>query len=301
MNKEYRKNHYIPVFYLKNFTNDKNHFFVFDKKSKWKSNEITLRSPNNICFEWDRNTLFLGDKAYTNLEKKTYGYFDNLHAETFKLLVESEYDRFPWSLRTVGDLEFFIPLLYWRSPTSDSDFTFKASNHDFIEQLRLKGINRSDKSEAKFDAEFRQQFANDININKAIRPLMAYSTFGKPHKIYDKLEWRIIYGKNKGVNLTSDNPIIFQKQPQMFDDFRSSLILPVSSNKSLIRVNEKVSFNYCHESFLQDILIFHQAKRYVISSDKEYLQNIAKEYKVFEKLGTINLFRDYAFEYYKDN
>lgn len=297
MSNEYRKNHYIPEFYLKNFTDSDNHFFVFDKEAKW--NKIILKSPSNICFEQDRNTFFFDEgEVHKGLEMKTYGYFDNLHSETFRLLAKANFDEFPWNMRTIVDLEAFVPLTYWRSPISDKDFIEHLEKTQFIEELRLR-MKNSRGEIVEWSENFKQKFISDKNIRKALRPLLAYSSFGKPHKINDRLEWRIIYNKKNKVNITSDNPIIFREEPQSFGDFRSPVIFPATLNKTLIRINEASELNHCHELFLQDILIFHQAKRYVICSDKDYLQEIANEHKVFEKMGTIRMVKKWLFEKYK--
>lgn len=297
MDKEYRRNHYIPEYYLRNFTNSRNHFFVFDKKAKW--NKILYKSPSSICFEWDRNTFFFNDGTiYKGLEKETYGYFDNEHSATFRLLDESGFDEFPWNLKTVGDLELFVPLTYWRSPISDAKFKKSISKSDFIDQTKLVMQNSEGKA-VDWTDDFRKKFLSDKNIGKSLRPIIAFSSFGKPHKMNDELEWRIIYRNDDKTNLTSDNPIIFGEEPKSFEDFRGSVIFPATRNKSLIRINEETSFQFCHEAFLQQIQICHQAERYVISSDKDYLLEIVNEWKVFKKLGIIGSVKSWLFEKYK--
>ena len=235
MDREYRKNHYIPEYYLRKVTTSNNHFYVFDKKAKW--NEILYKSPRNICFEWDRNTLFFDEGIIDKyLEKETYGYFDNKHAITFNLLNESKFDKFPWNSRTVGDLEFFVPLTYWRSPISDSEFNQSIKKKGFLEKMNLKMRNSKGKV-VKWDDEFKANFLSDKNIRKGLRPILALSSFGKPHKINDTLEWRIIYKNDNKPNLTSDNPIIFRENPKSFEDFRGSVIFPATQNKTMIRLN----------------------------------------------------------------
>ena len=147
--------------------------------------------------------------------------------------------------------------------------------------------------------ELKKKFLSDKNIRKSLRPILAYSSFGRLHEINDKLEWRIIYRNDNKPNLTSDNPIIFREDPKSFEDFRGSVIFPATRDKSLIRINEETSFEFCHEAFLQQIQICHQAERYVISSDKDYLLEIVKEWKVFQELGIIGNVKSWLFGKYK--
>jgi hypothetical protein len=96
-------------------------------------------------------------------------------------------------------------------------------------------------------------------------------------------------------NLTSDNPIIFKDLPKDFVDFRSSLILPLSINRTLIRMNEKRKTINRHLKFFQDIATVHNAHRYVMCSDKNYLKYVIQEYKVHEKLGLLIFNKDWLF------
>lgn len=79
------KHHYLPVFYLKGFTNQENQFFVFDKLYE----SIKIKYPTNSFFEIDRNTATIGDKRsslleeiYQNLENASAPHFEKLKSVT---------------------------------------------------------------------------------------------------------------------------------------------------------------------------------------------------------------------------
>src|SRR5690606_30017332 len=101
-------------------------------------------------------------------------------------------------------------------------------------------------------------------------------------------------------HLTSDNPILFKQEPNDAEDFRSSIILPASKNKTLIRINENVGFGFNHKTLAQDVLIFDQAIKYVICCNKKHLEKVIEmhsRHNTSEKMSLIkrNIFQVYEF------
>lgn len=296
MSNEYQRNHYIPEYYLRNFTNVDNFFYVYDKKAKYKN--VLRKSPKNICFEWDRYTMYFNNEPYKELEKNTYGYFDNKHSKIFKLLSQARQKGFDWNMEAIETVEMFVPLTYWRSPISDKELLERIKDTNFIKET---GLIMSDENGTNIEwtDDFTKTFLDDENIRKAIRPTLAYASLREPLRKTKHLEWRILFNTKK-PNLTSDNPIIFREKPKSKEDFRDVIILPISNDTILTRIDERIEQTNLHEAFLQDIMIFHQAESYVICSDKNYLEDIAKEYRVFQKLGLINNVKDWLFQKYKN-
>lgn len=214
--KEPWRHHYIPVFYLKNFTCHDGHFFVFDKEiNDFPRN--SRRSPKQICFEPNRNTLVWESEKFqhTGLETETYQYFDSKMSEVFKELNDSTIETFKWRDELVGNLEHFITLLYWRLPCNDNRFEQTVNKAQSLKDFGLKAINNKTGKEV-LDNEVHKLFLQDKNIQKALKPVLSYtSLLGNLPEDVDNWEWRIVYWYGRNSRLTSDNPII----PRLFESF----------------------------------------------------------------------------------
>jgi len=299
MGNDYRRNHYIPVFYLKNFINSDSHFWVYDKEAPRKKNQFLYKSPKTICFEWDRNTCFFENREpYKGLEKETYGMFDNTHGKIFDDLSKSEFGKPPWNQQIIEELNFFVPLLYWRSPISDEHFLSLLEETDIIDKVGLRAVDEN-KKPLELDDAFKEEFKNDKNIQKILRPTIAISIADQISSMDNDMEWRIIYASKKAPIITCDNPIIFEKRLNDFNDFNSRLVLPLGNDKILIRINANDKAEKPHNHQFQDVLIFHQAKRYVISSDRAYLERVLQAYLESKKHGFFDIFKKDIFGTYK--
>lgn len=294
MGKEYSKNHFVPEYYLKHFTGSDNHFYVFDKQN----DRIVRKSPNQVCYEWDRNTLYKPDGSReTLLESKTYNHFDNKHAKAFDTLSNAKsIDKSTWTIELLSSLELFVPLLYWRSPLSDVEMKKKLSKVELADDFGLEIIDKNTGKKIS-DVDVHNKIMSDPNMQKAIRPRLAFNTIERANPVGDDLEWRVFY-REKGCFLTSDNPIIFNDQPNKAEEFRTSIILPISSSRSLLRIDEGCPDSY-HLPLVQDIAMVDQAIRFVICSDKSYLETVLdcydkyKESDVYGKLPK-DLFKGYV-------
>ena len=79
-----KKHHYLPRYYLKGFTNNDNHFYVYDKQT----DNIFLSSPDDTFFENHLNTATLRDGSksdfledmYAEEENEFWEYLDNIRS-----------------------------------------------------------------------------------------------------------------------------------------------------------------------------------------------------------------------------
>jgi len=296
---EYRRNHFIPEGYLKNFTDENGKIYVLDKQAKYRSSAIRHVSPKQICYEWDRYVMKFDADTYKGLEYGVYRHFDQKHSKTLKLLQDPNFDWINCPTDTIENLEVLIPMLYWRSPVSDKEFDLKITESKRIEDFGVVATVEG-QNEPVIDPDFHKKFLSDENIHKALRPIMAFASFGKSHPVHDQLEWRVSERVAKGSYLASDNPILFYDKPKDYGDFRGEVILPIGNNRTLVRINENNSLD-SHHVFFQDMLIFHQAQRYVLCSDKWYLDEVRKGYANFLKTQYKNQLRSLVFDVYHKN
>ena len=140
------------------------------------------------------------------------------------------------------------------------------------------------------DESVHQLFLQDKNVQKALKPILSYtSMLGKVPEFLDNLEWRIIYWNGNNPRLTSDNPLLFKKEISDSKDVFNKIILPLGSDKSLIKFSKGFGEDTNpYSAFFQDMAIFHFAKKYVICRDQNYLAFIAKKYTLLERNGLTN-------------
>ena len=81
------RHHYLPVFYLKGFTDADGKFFVFNKEIN--AVDVRERSPKSVFFEKDRNTVMTGDESNDFLEQ-IYSKLDSDLAPAFKRFQEKK-------------------------------------------------------------------------------------------------------------------------------------------------------------------------------------------------------------------
>ncbi len=278
------RHHFIPQFYLENFVNPDNHFFVFDKQNPKK---ILRRSPKQVCYETDRNSFFgKSNIPIPYLEEKSYRYFDNFHAPIFKNLCNNEVDHNYWSVQNVQILEFFIPFLFWRNPLNDNLF------EDFIQKLnKLEELNlviyNGITNEVIDDDKFHKEILGNSDFKKAARINTAIETFNHKIQRFKDLEWRVYDYAGFGNFVTSDNPILFKNPIKELSDLRGDVILPISPNRSFMRLDEKKD-NTFPISVIQNFHLIHSANRFVISQNKEYLELLLIEYNRFLSNGNLN-------------
>ncbi|MDR3716073.1 MAG: DUF4238 domain-containing protein [Puia sp.] len=177
--RESERHHYLPEFYLKYFTADEGHFYVFDKKKEL----IKQAYPKQYFFGWNRNTGVIGDEKSTLLES-IYGEFETKIAPYYEAFVKTS------NLDNVGLDSFFhilrfIHLLYWRVPENDNrlemlteEMTFSDTGFDIIDLFR--------------------------KMYRIFVPLLSFKNeFFKT----DFENWKL-YTRNDGNNLTSDFLIV---------------------------------------------------------------------------------------------
>jgi hypothetical protein len=277
-NNEYRKNHFLPVGYLKHFENNDGKIFVFDKKARYPYREFFMTTSSQICYEHERYLMsFPNGYENVDLEKETYGFLDRRFAETFRLLNQWDYNSNVWSKDVVFSLEEFVPVQYWRSPVSDAEFSTRLDRAKRLNEFGLTIHFEKDKLPSE-DLALHKMILEEPNMRQILRPIMAMATFSKPNTTYDNLEWRVFDNYTPVPFLTSDNPTVFYRHPLEFEDFRGMVVLPIGNERTLIRVDKNLpSLRYV--KIIQDLAQIHQANRYVLSSDMEFLKICVSEYR----------------------
>ena len=106
---------------------------------------------------------------------------------------------------------------------------------------------------------------------------------GKKIGVGGKLHAQIVEFKN--CFLISDNPVLFPQTPININHFQNSLIFPISKNRALFLLEAE---NYTIDSQsikMINLLLIHQANRYIGFYNKEMLEGFVRGYRHFKNIG----------------
>ena len=143
------RHHYIPIFFLKGFTNDRGEFFVFDKQRDMLLNKPFR--PKSYFYEQNRNTLNIEGEE-TDFIEKIYSKIDTLCASTFNKLQNPIREKLNYS--DLWKIITFINVLNWRTPHIDKHFkTYLESLNSFS----LAGRTTPSRGSVSSPANLRKQ------------------------------------------------------------------------------------------------------------------------------------------------
>lgn len=277
------KDHYIPASYLRNFTNKQNSLFVYDKTKPETAIKPLSKNPEQICFEWDESLMNMGNGNQSDHIETEHSKFESKFATTFKYILscfENNQD-VDWTQDTVNSLEEFAPNIFYRLPVNASliEKTFKkfTSLNDYGIHVGTENQN----GKLIFDKDLAQKLFEEPNIRQQVKATLQHLTFLKQDETYPDLEWRGYH--SEGVDLiSSDNPLLFQREIKDFNDLRSEVLFPISSNVSLIRVS-KYSPNIFPIASLQNLCLIDNAKQFAYSQDRSSLVAHVHAYDKYAK------------------
>ena len=100
-----KKHHYLPSYYLKGFTDNRNFFFIYDKKrDKILPNALT---PDTFFFENNLNTVILMDGSYSDFLEDFYTQIEEITRDSLNIIRTSN-NRNPVKLIDMMNLFLFL-------------------------------------------------------------------------------------------------------------------------------------------------------------------------------------------------
>jgi hypothetical protein len=277
--KHSKRHHYLPVFYLKGFSDNEQLIHIFDKKD----NEfLPIASPKSKFYKNNLNNFVFDNQIKFTYEETFYTPLDTQSSTIFNkirnLTIDNNADlnnseRF--------DLLWFITHLYWRSPYSNSSIEEIVKNDGFSN--KYFHVKNKQTGQVLSDNEIPEIIKSVLidkqtqKIFKAIYPLLD-SNINEIIKLLDN--WHLFYlnDTNQGL-ITGDMPIITLNENFSLNQIFKRIVFPISKHRLLI-INENAP-KFFETTLLHTInaCIFHQAKRFVCSDDKELLNTIIDDYK----------------------
>jgi hypothetical protein len=271
------RHHYIPQFYLKNFTNAENTFHIYSvKKGNYKSNG-KLFSPESHFFEIKGNTLITEQGSTDFLETDFYKTLDNDVAKLFYKIKNSTKERYGLSEEDMPMLQYFIANLYWRNPMNDG-LVKQLLKTKGLSGLGFKFINTETK-EIIINSDIEKKMIENESTYKMIKHRLPSVLYQNLFENDSPLTILHFIPPNDFPSLVSDNPLIL-RNPENIDVYRDDFILPLSRDKILIRT-KKIKNQYQNRARVSiDCLLVRQANNFIATTDLKYiplLQNVDKE------------------------
>jgi hypothetical protein len=264
--------HYIPIFYLNRFATDQKEIAIFDKvRKKLKKGYY---STSSHFFDKSRNIIKIKNECNDDLEK-IYQKFDSKVAEFFNSIEGKSESQVILSPFNILHIKMFMAVMFWRIPESDS-LVDKYFNTLSFNDLGLKII---DENGNHVSIQIKNELINKRYFRQIYRtlqlPLKTFSIFFKDSELYN---WHYYYTETEHPRLCCDNPILYKNMLKFFN-FEDDIIFPLTKDFTIIFTRKNHVKTLPPKFNLDfDLALFAQAKKYVCSSDREYLNAIANLY-----------------------
>jgi hypothetical protein len=278
-----KRHHYIPQFYLENFTNKQNMFHIYlVNENRYKKNG-DLFSPKSHFFEENGNSLFYEDDSTDFLEGQ-YKKLDDKLAVIFSKIKNS----IELTDIDIGLMQFYIAHLFWRNPLTNE--LTKA----IIAEKGLNGlgilINNTLTNEVQLNTELEKKLINNKSIYKVIKYWLPFKFLGR---LFDNDSPLTISSFIPGdlPSLICDNPLIL-RNPNKIDLYLDDFILPLSRDKVLVRTKKIKEKKQNTVRILIDLLLLKQARTFVSTTDLKYIPML---YELGENYKSISDLREEIF------
>lgn len=254
---EKRKQHYIPQFYLKYFTDPMTpaiyepYVWVLNKET----GEIKQRAPKNIAYENGFNDIVDSNGNISSIVEEEFQQIENEAAKAFRKVMKfdelSEYEKI--------SLSKFIISMRFRTPSFISTYKSIIQRKDVKELFYKEGLDF---------------IPNEIEMDSTIR------VTNLVEKWLLRMEWSLLISPKEKKFITSDNPVLVKNiQDSRYiivgfglkDDVE--IIFPISPNFCLYgswKSNRMIIENIGIEETKEiNIEVFKNSFDYVYSSSKE--------------------------------
>jgi hypothetical protein len=253
------EHHYIPKFYLKGFTDSNGMLYRYDKQR----DSIRYIAPGSIFKEDNLNTGILkhpdtGEMHFWDLPEHLFSKLDTKLADALAILRQTDATiNIMASPAVVDTVKHLIHFLFWRTP----------ANKDYLNKL-IDEKTFGDIGFGFFDAKGNritewEEKMKDIDLWRKLYPALIAS--GRKYSAFQKnnpVDWGVYY-MNWDHSLTTDNPIVLKS----FDgpaSLEGNLLFPLSVNMLVVAVEGEK--NKSLPAIIReqiDVLLFHQAQRYI--------------------------------------
>lgn len=267
--------HYIPQYYLKGFCRSDKTFAVFDKQ--YSNFRKSPQSPATVLFEKNRNRIKINGK-WTNQIETHYSTLESSFAQLFKMIRGGASPDLLLTPDAIRILKLHIAFQFWRLPRLDK---FSESYLLSRTQTELEHLCSIVKPQMLPADQVFELIQTDAGFRRYFRSFwLPHGTFDLNRATPDHMEWRILDVENSARwsnHLCSDAPFIF-RSPEDILYFSGPLIFPLTNSRLLV-LNRKSTTALSFDPIVStkiSMLSYLQAGRYVIATDRKYLEKIIK-------------------------
>lgn len=187
-----KNHHFIPVFYLKYFTNDDGSFYVYDVKRGEFKGKGKKFFPNSHFYEVHANTTTIGSAPSDYIERN-YTKHDTEISDIFKKIdAEKDAENISLTPEEWTYLQYYVSILYWRIPANMEDVDERIMKAKVLKDLGIgiRDINTNQPIVGKKAEEFLNRIKMNQNLGSSLRlcyqdiPIQKYLTKNRIMQLY---------------------------------------------------------------------------------------------------------------------
>jgi Protein of unknown function (DUF4238) len=275
------KHHYLPVFYLKGFSNKKQLLNIYDKS---RDAFLTNQNPKSIFYVNHLNNFRHNKRVKMSLEERLFTPLDTKAFDIFEKIRNFDItEKDPLTPIERFSLLHYLIILYWRSPFSDNNYLEIIKREGFLNKyFSATDSNNKELTDADIPDMLDSISANGELI-KIFKHTVSYSNgpMKEIYELYDKWHPFSILLDTPSL-ITGDKPFLINNSSPSIDKTFDELIFNISHNRLLILSDNAPKF--IDKVFMTqiNIAILQQSDRFVVHHDINYLRNLVSIYKQFE-------------------
>ena len=271
--------HYIPVFYLENFTNNNGEFYIYNVKQKKFKKNGKLFTPQSHFFKKKGNSFEEVQVPSDFLEKEFYAPLDGDVANIFRKIKDSK-DQFKYGLTDmeIVHLEYFFGCLYWRNPAVDEVVKY------LVETKSLMELGLRTKMESEQLKKFEMALKTHPDFYKIIKSVLPRSLFGNYKKALD-MKYQILDYSCGLPSLLGDNPVVLKQKGH--NNYVEDMLVPITNEMIFSRNRNEIKFIDTTVKILIDTMLLKQANEYVCVTDKIYIEQLEDCYSGLTDLDNL--------------
>ncbi|MDR3716724.1 MAG: DUF4238 domain-containing protein [Puia sp.] len=278
------KQHFVPEFYLKNFTDEDGLFYIYNvRKGRFKKGDNRF-SPASHFFVPDINTVFSKGNASYFVEN-SFTKHDTLISNIFAKIKERGATQLipaEWT-----HLQYFTNILYWRNPNNTAQLEDLVTNAKNLSVFGAKLINKTTGERESDDRE--RELIKDPQFIRFLRGQMPGITYPEIFTKQEQDHATIITFPDGLPKLVSDNPVIsLHEQGQSLHT--SGMIFPLTPTKVLFRHDRRELIVQSFVKVMIDMLLPAQATNYVSCTDQSYVLQLLENYR--KHYSSVDLLKD---------
>lgn len=273
-----KRHHFIPVFFLKQFTNPDGSFYIYDVKKGTFKNKGRKFAPSTHFYEHFGNTVIMGD-ADSEFVEEAYSNHDARVSMIIKKVVENE----NWSLTPEEwtMLQYFVNIMHWRIPFNINKVKSYINKATSLQAFGMKLMNTNTNKRISLQEEIKllDRMKGEPDFYKYIKLLLPAITYPELFAKTVQDSATIQHFPFDLPKLISDNPIIYRtgKGSLHTDEF----IFPLSPTHLLLRHKAPKIRVWSWVKLLSDMLMLVQANEYVAVTDLKYPLTIHEQYSKY--------------------